>query len=250
MPSIETNRQNWDDANHWLQDGEEWSAAWGDTARLWFGTLMPRIAAFLPCDHLLEIACGHGRITARLLPECHRYTGTDLAPNCVAHCQRRFAGESKARFLVGDGKTLANIAPDSVDFAFSWDSLVHAEADAMQGYTTELQRVLRPNGIALLHHSNLGALRNADGQLTVANPHWRATSVDHAILRQWAEGAGLAVLSQELLQWGGATDSDCITLLQRPTADTPKRDPILWRHPDFNTELSHLRQLAERYRRR
>lgn len=187
MPSIETNRQDWDDASLWLQDGEEWSAAWGDTARLWFGTLMPRITAFLPCEHLLEIAGGHERITARLLPECRRYTGIDLAPNCVAHCQRRFAGESAARFLVGDGKTLAGIAPENVD---------------------------------------------------------------HAILRQWAERARLAELSQELLQWGGSIDSDCITLLQRPAADAPRRDPILWRHPDFHTELSHLRQLAERYRRR
>jgi len=250
MPSIETNRSNWDDPAHWSQHGEEWSEAWGGTTSLWFGTLMPRIAAFLPCDHLLEIACGHGRITTRLLPHCQRYSGLDLAPNCVAHCRQRFAGEPRAEFLVGDGKSLSGIEANSIDLAFSWDSLVHAEAEAMEGYVTEFARVLRPGGVAWLHHSNLGAHRDGDGLLTVANPHWRATSVDQQSLRDWAEHAGLAVLSQEVLQWGGATDSDCITVLQRPTPGMPMLPPQIWRHPDFNTEIAHFRLLAERYRRR
>lgn len=250
MPSIETNRSNWDDPSHWLQDGEEWSTAWGGTAQLWFGSLMPRIAAFLPCDHLLEIACGHGRITERLLPHCRRYTGVDLAPNCVAHCQQRFAAEPKASFQVGDGKSLAGVADSSIDFAFSWDSLVHAEADAMEGYMVALSRTLRPGGIAFLHHSNLGAFRREDGSLSVENLHWRATSVDQESLRGWAAQAGLAVLAQEILQWGGATDSDCISILQRPTPGAKLPPPHIWRHPDFNTEIAHLRNLAERYRRR
>jgi hypothetical protein len=44
----------------------------------------------------------------------------------------------------------------SVDFAFSFDSLVHAEADVIQAYVEQLASILRPGGAAFIHHSNLG----------------------------------------------------------------------------------------------
>jgi hypothetical protein len=47
----------------------------------------------------------------------------------------------------------------SIDFAFSFDSLVHAESDVMSSYAHELARVLKPGGVAFLHHSNLDAVR-------------------------------------------------------------------------------------------
>lgn len=47
----------------------------------------------------------------------------------------------------------------AVDLAFSFDSLVHVEIDVIEGYLTELARVLVPDGVAILHHSNLAAER-------------------------------------------------------------------------------------------
>ena len=44
-------------------------------------------------------------------------------------------------------------ADASIDFAFSFDSLVHAEANILESYISELARVLKANAIAFIHHS-------------------------------------------------------------------------------------------------
>lgn len=247
MPSIDDNRANWNDPRSWQQAGEEWSSAWGGTMSLWRGTILPRLDPFLPAPHLLEIACGHGRITAQLLRHCGRYTGVDLAPSCVDICRTRFSDEPKATFAVTDGRSLPMVAPSSIDLAVSWDSLVHAEQDAIEGYLGELARVLRPGGSAWLHHSNRAALLANGGELP--NPHWRASSVSAERVRAWASAAGLGCVSQEILQWGGPLDSDCISVVRRPAAGDGAPSTAVVRHPDFNAEIEHFRRLSELYRR-
>ena len=248
MPTIAENFANWNDPKRWSDDGNEWSHAWGSSATMWFGSILPRIAANLPAASLLEIACGHGRVTEFLLPHCERYVGVDLAPDCVATCERRFAGVGKASFRQVDGRTLAGIGDDSVDFAISWDSLVHAEHDAVAGYVAELARVLRPGGTAFLHHSNLGEHTAADGTLTVENPHWRASSVSAERVRAWAAPHGLQVVAQELLQWGSPAWNDCFTLLRRPRPGDPAAALRVVRHPGFAFELEFFRNLDATWR--
>lgn len=247
MPSIPQNRANWNDPNNWVRAGEEWSQSWGSTHTLWFGTILPRIAACLPAEHLLEIACGHGRITAHLLTHCRRYTGVDLAPNCVAICRERFAAQSHASFHETDGRSLDMVPDASVDFAFSWDSLVHAEIEAVGGYLLALGKKLRPGGLAFLHHSNLAAFADATGKPTIPNPHWRASTVSAERVRTQAPAAGLACVVQEIVQWGQAEDNDCFTLLRRGPATA---EPLVLRHPDFGAEMSHLSQLDRLWRAR
>jgi SAM-dependent methyltransferase len=248
MPSIEQNRSNWDNPRNWLRDGEEWSASWGSSAGMWFGSILPRLAAFLPTGHLLEIACGHGRVTEYLLGHCQRYTGVDLAPSCVAFCRQRFVERSSASFHETDGRSLEVVADSSIDFAFSWDSLVHAERDALAGYVQALARKLRPGGGCFVHHSNLGAYVNATGELSIPNPHWRATSVSAAIVQELAQEHGLQCIAQELVQWGMPQHNDCFTLLRRPEAGDAPVSPQLWYHPAFSAELNHFRQLGMLYR--
>jgi SAM-dependent methyltransferase len=249
MPTIEENRANWDDPARWQRDGDEWSSAWGGTKNLWFGSLLPRLFAYLPAGRLLEIACGHGRITEFLLRHCDRYTGVDLAPTCVEHCRRRFASEPRAHFALVDGRSLAGVDDASIDLVVSWDSLVHAERDAIDAYLPELRRVLRPGGVAWLHHSNLGAFVGADGRPSIPNPHWRASTVSAAHVAAVAAAAGAPCLSQELLQWGVPQTTDCVSVLRRPH-DGQVAPPMRQRvHPDFGAEMAHFRALGELHSR-
>ncbi len=48
------------------------------------------------------------------------------------------------------------VADGSIDFVFSFDSLVHAEEDVIRSYLDQLGQKLRPDGVGFLHHSNLG----------------------------------------------------------------------------------------------
>lgn len=248
MPTIAENLANWNDPSRWSDDGNEWSHAWGGTPTMWFGSILPRIAANLPAGCVLEIACGHGRVTEFLLAHCQRYVGVDLAPNCVALCAQRFADVRSASFVVTDGRTLAGVGDGEVDFAFSWDSLVHAEQEAVEGYVRELARVLRPGGTAFLHHSNLAEQVGADGRLQVENPHWRASTVSAARVRTWARQHGLHCLAQELLQWGSPVWNDCFTLLRRPSPGAVAVEPRIFQHPGFATELDFFRQLDATWR--
>lgn len=237
MPSVWWNRDEFDGQYPWADGGEEWSEPWGGSELQWQTALEPRLRAFLPTGHLLEIAPGFGRWTRFLLTACREYVGVDLSQRCVAACQARFADDRHAHFRTTDGRTLPGVPDGWVDFAFSFDSLVHVESDVLASYVGELARTLAPDGVAFLHHSNLGAYRELArlaptmNRLAAAVPalrgamtrtelawwdHARARSVTAQGLRSLAAGVGLSCPTQELISWGGHRLIDAISILTRP----------------------------------
>ncbi len=56
VPTLEENFQTFEVRYDWPQQGEEWSAAWGSAEAQWYGTIFPRIHAFVPTGTILEIA--------------------------------------------------------------------------------------------------------------------------------------------------------------------------------------------------
>ena len=155
MPTIGENKETWDITYDWPQAGDEWSATWGSPVAQWQGCLLPRIFPFLR-GRILEIAPGRGRWTQFLRTHCSSLVGIDLAPSCIAHCQDRFKGDANLEFRANDGLLLPMVEDASIDFVFSFDSLVHVEADAISSYVGELARVLKPGRAAFIHHSNYG----------------------------------------------------------------------------------------------
>jgi tetratricopeptide (TPR) repeat protein len=139
------------------------------------------------------------------------------------------------------------LADACVDFAFSWDSLVHADLEAMRGYVTELQRVLRPGGSAFLHHSNLAALAPGSPAVALARKRWRDQTVSAEAIRDAAREAGIHCVAQELVQWACHDFSDAFTLLHKPAGAAPPADPIVAFHPEFGAELQHFGWLESLY---
>ena len=230
MPGIEANRANWDSASSWSAAGEEWSGPWGGSEPQWWGTLLPRIHAFVPAPTVLEIAPGHGRWTQYLKDLCDELVVVDLSGKCIDACRQRFSAESHITYHVNDGKSLAMLPDDSVDFAFSFDSLVHAEVDVLEAYASELSRVLRADGVAFIHHSNMGEYarqaalaRRVPGRLRrrltargiLVNLYaWRATSPTARRFAADCDAAGLACIGQEKIAWEyGRHLTDAISLV-------------------------------------
>jgi SAM-dependent methyltransferase len=206
---IEENRHIWDTLFDWSQRGEEWSLAWGGSEPQWFGCLFPRIHRYLPAATILEIAPGFGRWTRYLLGYSKRLLGVDLSTVCVEACRKRFAGEP-AEFYANDGTSLDMIADQGIDFACSLDSLVHAEAAVLQSYCRQLARKLAPDGVAFIHHSNLGAC----GGTAIPNPGTRAPSMTADLFLQFCQEAeGLVCISQELVNWGQPELVDCFSVI-------------------------------------
>jgi SAM-dependent methyltransferase len=227
MPDLEENRTYWDSAFHWRQGGDEWSAWWGTPEAEWRATIYPRIEEFLPTGVLLEIAPGYGRWTQFLRKHCSRLIGIDLSAKCVKACRRRFWRDRRAKFYVNDGKNLSAVADESVDFAFSFDSLVHVEVDVMNAYVEELARVLRPDGVAFLHHSNMAAYPAHEVGRNI--PHWRSGSVSAADVARVADALGLSCFKQELLGWGSDHEylSDAFTWLARSGSRRDRKHEVV-----------------------
>ncbi|MBA2524584.1 MAG: class I SAM-dependent methyltransferase, partial [Pyrinomonadaceae bacterium] len=139
MGTISENQKVWTNRT-WRQQGDDWSRGWAGTELLWWGTILPRIHAFAPTESILEIAPGFGRFTQHLKDLCHHLTVVDLTEKCIEACEQRFASCSHITYYVNDGKSLDMIADQSIDFVFSYDSLVHVEADVIEAYLSQLAR--------------------------------------------------------------------------------------------------------------
>jgi|GEM_PF-291212 len=247
MGSIEENLRRWSASYGWPRNGDEWSAGWGGTEYLWYGTILPRIRSFVPTESILEIAPGYGRCTQYLKDLCRELTLVDLAENCIDACRKRFASCSHISYFVNDGKSLDMIEDESVDFVFSWDSLVHAESGVLRSYLEQLAAKLKPGGYGFIHHSNTGAFKDAaTGGLTIENPHWRAESMTAELFRHYCDDAGLTCLSQELVNWGCENLTDSFSLFTRNAVQS-YGDPVRTENPKLMEEARRLKRLSGLY---
>src|SRR5271166_1200880 len=247
MANTEQNKNRWNQTYNWLGAGEEWSVDFGGTEALWFFIVYPRIHRFIPASTILEIAPGFGRWTQFLKSQCDCLIAVDISQKCIDFCKSRFASEGHLHFYANDGKSLATVPDNSVDFVFSFDSLVHVEKDVLQMYLSQLARKLRPDGVGFIHHSNLGAYRlgaglvrrfnklpessrieipkrrtvkfvasGVEALLSINLQANRASSVTGKLFRQYCEQAGLNCISQEFLNWGkGECLVDAISVFTR-----------------------------------
>jgi SAM-dependent methyltransferase len=240
MSNVEFNAGFWGNHYDWSGRGEEWSEGWGGSRAQWLGSIYPRISLFLPARSVLEIAPGYGRWTQYLLSACTRYQGVDLAQKCIEACRERFSTDTKATFYKNDGKSLGFAETGSVDFLFSFDSLVHATADVMAAYVPEILRVLSRTGVAFIHHSNWlevgGSLENTGG---------RGIDVSADLVSLMIHDAGGRVLIQEKINWSHAECTDCLTLFGWPGA----AEPELIENHDFILERNIIRKYQSPYSR-
>jgi hypothetical protein len=248
MPSIEENQSLWNNRYDWPEGGEEWSAAWGGAEAQWFGTIFPRVHAFLPAPTILEIAPGFGRWTHYLQGHCEKLIGVDLSPRCVEECRRRFGDGPRMEFHVNDGTSLAMVPDGSVDFVFSCDSLVHAEADVIGAYLGQMARKLTPNGVGIIHHSNFGAYVDPakGGPPSYENEGWRADSMTAEKFREQCESAGLVCVSQEIFNWWGSPLSDCFSVFTEPGSRWARSHRVLV-NDHFIEEAHALSQMMQLY---
>lgn len=260
MVSVGHNKTWWQRYD-WDQSGDEWSRPWGGVDAQWFGALLPRIHRFLPAAEILEIACGYGRWTSYLKDNCHRLTAVDLSANCITACRERFADEPHMRFIANDGLTLPGVADASVDFAFSFDSLVHVDQSTIASYLSELRRVLKSDGAAFIHHSNLGAysagytklarIPKVGGALrrlhVVEYQHVRDPGVSADFVAREAERSGLRCIGQEIIPWlARRTFIDCISLIV-PAESPSVRPNVVVRNRAFRDEPAYVSRLARVY---
>jgi SAM-dependent methyltransferase len=257
MPDIDQNLAVWKDWG-WSQEGDEWSAWWGGTPALWYGAILPRIHAWVPTETILEIAPGYGRWTQFLKDLGQRLIVVDLSPQCIQHCRERFSDSDNLEYHVNDGRSLEMVDDRSVDVAFSFDSLVHAEPDVLAEYLRQLARKLKPNGIGFIHHSNLGEYRvlnalsrRVPNRLRVPLVRWgtlidvyawRSEEMTASKFAAFCDQASMETVSQELITWEhGPYLIDALSVFTPEPSRGPRGTVI--KNRNFNREARRMAAL-------
>jgi hypothetical protein len=156
----------------------------------------------------------------------------------------------------------------TVDFIFSFDSLVHAEDVVLKAYAAEFSKKLRPTGTAFIHHSNLGEyITRLETQSKIAkipklfrlmrklgfcdnvSNQWRATTMTAAKMALFAKQYGLQCVSQELVNWESKfVLIDCLSTIV-PHNSQWARENRVFRNKGFMAEAKNLSELGRLYAR-
>lgn len=163
----------------------------------------------------VDLAAGYGRNSVKLLPLAGQLILVDINQECVDFCQRRFQGHSNVRFIKNDGASLKALDDASVTFVYSFDAMVHFDSDIVRSYLREFQRILKPGGTCFCHHSN--SMAQPGGGLTP--PHSR-NFMSRELYAHYGLKAGLTVVQQTEIDWGGYKNHDCLSTLQKPLQTT------------------------------
>ncbi|MFI4889458.1 MAG: class I SAM-dependent methyltransferase [Steroidobacterales bacterium] len=164
--------------------------------RQWPHYIWPRIkdADFTT---VVDLACGHGRNSARLAPLARRVIAVDINTECVEFVRARFANQPKVTVLQNDGSSLAGIDSGSATLVYCWDAMVHFEPEVVEAYLQEIARVLAPGGRGFIHHSNW---TRGQGQDFKTQPHWRNV-MSRDQFGGYLRACGLEIISQDIIDW-------------------------------------------------
>lgn len=206
MPSVNDNIKVWNSYN-WEAQGEEWSEGYGGSLQQWLCTLYPRIHSFIPCKNILEIGVGCGRWAYYLQKYCDSYTGVDLCSKSIEICKQKY---KNLKFFVNDGKTLKDIKDNSIDFCFSFDSLIHTEIDDMDSYIREILIKLNDDGIAFIEHSNMAGIEEVP-----KNHCYNATTVSSKKIKKIIKKYGGTILVQENFNYCSDLLTDAFTVFHK-----------------------------------
>jgi SAM-dependent methyltransferase len=102
---------------------------------------------------VLELGCGGGRITRRLVTRADQVTGIDISAAMVAECRRLFPG---ARFLQGDLRDLSGVGPGPWDVVVAGFNVLDVlDADDRARVLDALHGLIRPGGLLIMSSHNL-----------------------------------------------------------------------------------------------
>jgi ubiquinone/menaquinone biosynthesis C-methylase UbiE len=199
---------DWEE-HEYYSDAERWISGFWDP-----GTPFRTMFDKLEVETVAELACGRGRHAAQIVERVGHLYLVDVGRANIDACRRRFEGRSNVEYLVTSGDSLAGIDDGALTAVFSYDAMVHFEADTVVSYLTEISRVLKSGGRALLHYSNLGAFPTLEyGQC----PHMR-NFFSEAMLAHFAHRRGLRRIESRLIDWGSNPTYyglDALTLLEK-----------------------------------
>lgn len=159
----------------------------------------------------VELAAGHGRNSAKLLPLANKLHLVDINEENISFLRDRFGNDLRIEYHVNNGYSLSFLEDHTVSFVYCFDAMVHFDSDVVREYLREFARILILGGRVFAHHSNY--VGNPGGDLH-RNPAWR-NFMSQELFTHYARKEGLSVIRQKKVDWNfDKTFIDCFTLCQ------------------------------------
>jgi SAM-dependent methyltransferase len=160
--SAQRNADMWN-RHDWSRFGEEWTDNVRDHRGLdpeeWKRRLVrDALEKYMPTNAtILEIGPGGGRWTEYLLLRARKLVLADVAERCLDVCRERFADDRRLDYIAVDPQAQdflprARLADSAIDAIWSYDAFVHINPTDTEKYLREFRRVLKPGGVAVIHH--------------------------------------------------------------------------------------------------
>src|SRR3954464_14916532 len=144
------NRERWNRWD-WSKLGEEWTASNEWKQALVDEVLLPTIP---PGGTVVEIGPGGGRWSVILQPRSERLVLVDVAQRPLDLVAERLSGAENVDYVLTAGSAIPRVADAGVGAVWSCDVFVHIAPPDQAGYLAEIGRVLRPGGVAAIHHAD------------------------------------------------------------------------------------------------
>lgn len=178
-------------------------------------SLFRRMFDQLDLTNVVELACGHGRHAAQIVNRAGRITVIDINKENIDVCRKRFSQNSNVFYSVNNGVDLREIKTETVTALFCYDAMVHFEASDVIAYLSEIARIMRPGGRALLHYSNCEDFPEGTYE---DEPHWR-NFFSEKLMRHFANRAGFRLIDTQITPWPPTAVTqpriDAVTLLEK-----------------------------------
>ena len=197
----------WDSWAWEADGGEKWTASGAWKESVIREVLRPRVPVG---SDVLEVGPGAGRWTETLAELAGSLTLVDISSRCIEICRDRFGHLGSVSFYLTSGSDLPFIDDRRIDVVWSFDVFVHLAAADIEGYISEFARVLRPGGLAVVHHAAGGGLQGG----------WRSAMTKEEF-NEIANQAGFTVVEQ-FDSWGPSGEfvvpeqQDLISVIRKP----------------------------------
>jgi SAM-dependent methyltransferase len=200
---------------HWDGDVEAFFTLGEERTRVLVDPVLPRLGRPAAECSAVDLGCGVGRFSRAFASRFREVLGIDVSSEMVRHAREANPRESypNLRFEAGDGVTLPT-ADAAHDFVYSYEVFQHMPSEGViRSNLREVARILRPDGLALLHvkteaeggrvRARLARVapdsavrlvkRLAGRDPLVSDPSFRGTAVSRERLPELFAEAGLTV---------------------------------------------------------
>lgn len=177
---------------------------WGDDS------LFLNFFSRLDLSRVIELACGRGRHVPRYIDKAGSITLVDILPENIDFCRKRFGDGKNILYYCNNGYNLEELESNSYTALFCYDAMVHFELLDIYEYLKDIYRVLKPEGYALIHHSNNGK----DYRASFANQYNGRSFMTKEVFAYLAYRVGFSVIEQQVIDWT-IKDIDCVSLIRK-----------------------------------